>query len=103
MTAWSVVGFAGTGLFASRWLVQLLGAHRAGRSVVTPAFWAISLCGSLLQAIYFGLGPHLDEVGLLGSALPFITSLYNLVLALKARAPLVSPPISTREIAQTRP
>jgi lipid-A-disaccharide synthase-like uncharacterized protein len=102
MTAWSIVGFAGTGLFASRWLVQLHGAHRAGRSVVTPAFWAISLCGSLLQAIYFGLGPHLDEVGLLGSALPFITSLYNLVLALKAREPLIPPPVSTRVVAQTR-
>ena len=34
MTAWSIVGFTGTGLFASRWLVQLYGAHRAGRSVV---------------------------------------------------------------------
>jgi lipid-A-disaccharide synthase-like uncharacterized protein len=100
MTSWSVIGFAGTGLFASRWLVQLHGAHRAGRSIVTPAFWAISLCGSLLQAIYFGFGPHLDEVGLLGSALPFLTSLYNLVLALRSREPLISPPISTRAGAQ---
>jgi len=100
MTAWSIVGFTGTGLFASRWLVQLYGAHRAGRSVVTPAFWAISLCGSLLQAIYFGFGPHLDEVGLLGSALPFLTSLYNLVLALRQKEPLTSPPISTRAVAE---
>ncbi|MEY2937005.1 MAG: hypothetical protein RL033_7754 [Pseudomonadota bacterium] len=86
MTVWSAVGFTGTALFASRWLVQMQSSRRAGRSVVTPVFWAISVSGSLLQATYFGLGPHFDEVGLLGSALPFITALYNLILSLRAEA-----------------
>lgn len=86
MTAWSAVGFMGTALFASRWLLQLQTSRRAGRSIVTPAFWAISVSGSLLQALYFGLGPHFDEVGLLGSALPFFTAVYNLILSLRAEA-----------------
>jgi lipid-A-disaccharide synthase-like uncharacterized protein len=86
MTAWSALGFMGTALFASRWLVQLRSSRLAGRSIVTPAFWAISVSGSLLQAAYFGLGPHFDEVGLLGSALPFVTALYNLILSLRVEA-----------------
>jgi hypothetical protein len=36
------------------------------------------------------LGPHFDEVGLLGSALPFCTALYNLILSLRAGAPQLS-------------
>lgn len=87
MTAWSIVGFSGTALFASRWLVQFHISRKAGRSIVTPAFWAISVGGSLLQATYFGFGPHFDEVGLLGSALPFCTALYNLILSLRAGTP----------------
>jgi lipid-A-disaccharide synthase-like uncharacterized protein len=83
VTAWSIVGFTGSGLFASRWLLQLLSSKRAGRPVVTWSFWAISMCGSLLQVAYFGLGPHFDEVGLLGNALPLCTAGYNLFLCWK--------------------
>lgn len=83
MNAWSIIGFAGSGLFASRWLVQLRSSKRAGRPIVDASFWAISMGGSLLQIMYFGLGPHLDEVGLLNNALPLCTASYNLFLCWK--------------------
>ena len=83
MNAWSIIGFAGSGLFASRWLFQMRSSKLAGRPIVDASFWAISMGGSLLQILYFGLGPHLDEVGLLNNALPLCTASYNLFLCWK--------------------
>lgn len=100
MNAWSIIGFAGSGLFASRWLFQLRSSKMAGRPVVDASFWAISMGGSLLQIAYFGLGPHLDEVGLLNNALPLCTASYNLFLCWKlgklsrtSEAPAAAPAI----------
>jgi lipid-A-disaccharide synthase-like uncharacterized protein len=80
VSGWRLIGFAGTALFGLRWLVQCWRSRRAGTSVVTPAFWLISLVGSALLLLYFAAGPHADPVGMAGNALPMATALYNLAL-----------------------
>ena len=78
---WKCLGFAGTALFAARWLLQLWASRRAGRPVTTTWFWICSLTGSGLLLVYFGLGPSRDSVGVLGNALPSGVALYNLSLS----------------------
>jgi lipid-A-disaccharide synthase-like uncharacterized protein len=80
MDAWKLIGLAGSGLFGLRWVVQFHASRRAGRSLVTPTFWILSVTGSLLALIYFVASPHRDVVGVLGNALPFANALYNLRL-----------------------
>ena len=84
MTLWKLIGMAGTGLFASRWLLQAAASRHAGRSVVPPTFWIASFAGSSLVLLYFSLGPARDIVGFLGNLLPAAVSLYNLSLMRRA-------------------
>jgi lipid-A-disaccharide synthase-like uncharacterized protein len=85
MDGWKLLGLLGTGLFASRWIVQFLASRRAGRSVVTARFWLMSVMGSALLLTYFVVSPHRDLVGALGNALPFAVGLYNIRLLGRAR------------------
>jgi lipid-A-disaccharide synthase-like uncharacterized protein len=85
VSGWKLLGFAGTGLFASRWVIQAIIARRRGKSVVTPTFWLVTLSGSLLLIAYFGVSPHADPVGLLSNTLPFFVATYNLILASRSR------------------
>lgn len=85
MTTWRMLGLLGTLLFAGRWVIQVYSARRAGASHVTPAFWLMSLAGSILLVIYFALGPHADPVGFVGNFLPLLTASYNLHLILRHR------------------
>ena len=52
LDAWDVVGFAGQGIFFSRFLVQWIATERKGRTVVPVAFWYLSMGGALVTLIY---------------------------------------------------
>ena len=82
-STWKVLGLAGTVCFANRWLVQLRASRRASRSVTTPTFWLMSLCGSLLLLAYFALGPHRDVVGIFSNLFPMGVAGYNLSLHMR--------------------
>lgn len=47
-----LLNIVGQLLFTSRVLVQWIASERAGRSVVPPLYWQLSLVGSLLTALY---------------------------------------------------
>src|ERR1700733_15725877 len=61
---WFLIGLAGQGLFASRFIVQWFQSEREGRSVIPLAFWYFSVVGGIvslayaiyLQSVPFALG-----------------------------------------------
>ena len=71
-----VFGLLGAALFGCRWLVQAAASRRAGRSVVPPVFWVISITGSLMQLLYFTFY-RVDSVGIINTLPPFLVSGYN--------------------------
>jgi lipid-A-disaccharide synthase-like uncharacterized protein len=73
---WKVIGLTGAMLFGCRWLVQAHASRKAGRSVVPPVFWLISVVGSLMQLLYFAIY-RVDSVGVLSTLPPFLVSGYN--------------------------
>lgn len=50
--SWTLLGFLGQALFASRFLVQWWVSERRKRVTVPSAFWYLSLCGGLALLIY---------------------------------------------------
>jgi lipid-A-disaccharide synthase-like uncharacterized protein len=79
ITAWKLVGYTGTTMFAGRWFVQWWAAKRAGRVVVPRLFWYLSVVGSLMTLAYFVWGKN-DSVGILGNLFPSFVAVYNLWL-----------------------
>ena len=79
ITGWKLVGYLGVALFAGRWFVQIHASSRRGRPTVTPAFWYMSIAGSLLLLLYFTFGKN-DSVGILSNLFPFTIAMYNLWL-----------------------
>jgi lipid-A-disaccharide synthase-like uncharacterized protein len=65
-TAWIGLGFLGQIFFSARFLVQWLASERAGRSIVPPLFWALSIGGSLILLVY-AIHRH-DPVFILGQS-----------------------------------
>jgi lipid-A-disaccharide synthase-like uncharacterized protein len=49
---WLVLGFAGQGLWSSRFVVQWFASERLGRSVLPPSFFRISIVGSVVLVAY---------------------------------------------------
>jgi lipid-A-disaccharide synthase-like uncharacterized protein len=49
---WVAFGFAAQIMFTGRFAVQWFASERAGRSVVPPSFWYLSVIGGLLLLIY---------------------------------------------------
>jgi lipid-A-disaccharide synthase-like uncharacterized protein len=82
LLTWRALGIVGAALFGCRWVVQVHASRRAGRPVVTRAFWALSMAGSILLLGYFTFGPRRDLVGALSNLFPLGISAYNLFLAL---------------------
>ena len=77
-TLWLWIGFAGQGLFSGRFLVQWIASERAGKSVISIAFWYFSLAGAtivLAYAIY-----RKDPVFIIGQTTGWIIYLRNLWL-----------------------
>jgi lipid-A-disaccharide synthase-like uncharacterized protein len=52
MPIWTVVGFLGQAMFASRFLAQWLHSERVGRSEIPAIFWFLSLGGGAILMIY---------------------------------------------------
>ena len=78
-----IIGFAGQGLFAMRFIVQWLTSEGQGRSVIPIAFWYFSIGGGavlLLYAIW-----RQDPVIICGQGLGLFIYLRNLFLIRKSR------------------
>ena len=78
-----VVGFAGQGLFAMRFILQWLTSEGQGRSVIPVAFWYFSIGGGsvlLLYAIW-----RQDPVIICGQGLGLLIYLRNLYFIYRAR------------------
>lgn len=82
LLTWRALGIVGAALFGCRWVVQVHASRRAGRPVVTPVFWALSMAGSILLLCYFTCGPRRDLVGALSNLFPLGISAYNVFLTL---------------------
>ena len=79
-----IVGFAGQGLFAMRFIVQWLTSEGQGRSVIPIAFWYFSIGGGavlLLYAIW-----RQDPVIICGQGLGLFIYLRNLFLIKRSRS-----------------
>src|SRR5699024_7937707 len=83
-TPWKIVGFAGMGLFTSRWFVQLYATRKQKRVVMPEAFWWLSVSGSVLLLSYWIFGKN-DSVGILQNLFPAFVSVYNLVIHARHR------------------
>ena len=79
VTAWKLIGYLGTGIFASRWFVQLYASRKQGKVTMPRAFWVMSVMGSSLLLAYFIFGKN-DSVGVLSNLFPAFVSFYNLIL-----------------------
>lgn len=73
-----VLGFAGQGLFASRFLVQWIASERRKESVIPLAFWYLSLGGAAVLFAYAFI--RRDPVFMLGQATGTVVYLRNLAL-----------------------
>src|SRR5277367_4800421 len=81
---WLVIGFAGQGLFASRFIIQWFKSEMEGRSVIPLAFWHFSLGGGIVllaYAIY-----KKDPVFIIGQASGLIVYGRNLYLIFRERS-----------------
>ncbi len=78
---WTVVGFAGAGIFGSRFLFQWLHSERRKALIVPWYFWHLSFWGSVLNLLY---AMHLDKAPLILGTV-FLPILYgrNLMLLRK--------------------
>lgn len=85
VTPWKLVGYLGVGLFAGRWVVQLLASRHARRPVLPRLFWYMSMSGSLLLIVYFVWGKN-DSVGLLSNLFPTFTAGFNLWLDIRHKS-----------------
>lgn len=81
----SLLGWSGQGLYFSRSLLQWLASERAGRSLVPPRFWAISVAAAVLLLAYAALRG--DSVIVLGQVVNLMIYLRNIRLA--NRPPLI--------------
>jgi lipid-A-disaccharide synthase-like uncharacterized protein len=78
-TVWKVVGWAGNAIFFSRFFVQWYATEKLKRVVVPPAFWWLSLAGSLLLLSY-ALFYQKDSVFIFAYAFTWIPYIRNLVI-----------------------
>ncbi|HEX7046914.1 MAG TPA: lipid-A-disaccharide synthase N-terminal domain-containing protein [Gammaproteobacteria bacterium] len=84
VTPWKLIGYFGILLFGGRWLVQLIASRVAGRPVVPPLFWYMSMSGNLLLLSYFAFGIN-DSVGMIANLFPALIAAYNLSLEARSR------------------
>jgi len=78
-----IIGFAGQGLFAMRFIIQWLKSEGEGRSVIPLAFWYFSIGGGLVLFLY-ALWRQ-DPVIICGQGLGLFIYLRNLFLIFKER------------------
>lgn len=75
---WLFIGFVGTSLWTLRFPVQWIIAERLGRSVLPPAFWWMTILGTVLLTAYAAYKP--DPVFVLAYALSPVPAIRNLML-----------------------
>ena len=92
ITAWKLVGYAGTLLFTMRWVVQFVASRKAGRPTLPRLFWYMSVTGSLLLLSYFLFGKN-DGPGIISNLFPLLMASYNLYLDFKNPSQPVEPTI----------
>ena len=94
---WTVLGFTGNLLFASRFFVQWLMSERARQVVVPVGFWHLSFWGSVINLIY---ALHIDNAPVFFgvAALPIIygRNLYLLHNSRRAGKGDNNPPVEAR-------
>ena len=49
---WLIIGFAGQGIFASRFIVQWIYSEKKGYSAIPIIFWYLSILGGISLLIY---------------------------------------------------
>ena len=76
-----IIGFAGQGLFAMRFIIQWLKSEGEGRSVIPLAFWYFSIGGGLVLFLYAFW--RQDPVIICGQGLGLFIYLRNLFLIFK--------------------
>ncbi|MBZ0137684.1 MAG: lipid-A-disaccharide synthase N-terminal domain-containing protein [Planctomycetes bacterium] len=82
---WLTVGLAGTALWTLRFPVQWIVSERAGKSVLPPVFWWMSIFGAGLLTAYAAYKP--DAVFVLAYALNPIPAIRNLMLIYRKPKP----------------
>ena len=78
-----IIGFAGQGLFAMRFIIQWLKSEGEGRSVIPLAFWYFSIGGGLVLFLYALW--RKDPVIICGQGLGLFIYLRNLYLIHRER------------------
>jgi lipid-A-disaccharide synthase-like uncharacterized protein len=81
---WSVIGFLGVVLFASRFWVQWVHAERCHASSLERPFWWLSLVGATFSLLYFALIQ--DYINLVGPLFGLIPYCRNLILMRRSHA-----------------
>ena len=76
-----VIGFAGQGLFASRFIVQWIYSEKKGVSYIPIIFWYLSIFGGLGLLSYAIF--RKDPVIILGQSFGILIYLRNLILIYK--------------------
>ena len=82
-TIFLIIGFAGQGLFASRFLVQWFYSEKKGESYIPLSFWYLSIFGGiglLTYAIF-----RKDPVIITGQLFGILIYLRNLILIYKKK------------------
>lgn len=75
-TLWHTIGLFGLLLFNSRFWIQWWGAERSGKSELSPAFWWMSLSGSVLCIVYFmRIGDIINLIGPISGIIPYVRNL----------------------------
>ena len=82
---WLLIGFAGQGLFAGRFIVQWLKSEIEGRSVIPVAFWYFSIGGGIISfayAIHIQSWPFIISQG--AGLIPYFRNLWLILREQKA-------------------
>ena len=81
---WKAIGWLGNLIFFSRFFVQWLATERSKRVVIPPAFWWLSLMGSLCLLSY-GLYRQ-DSVFIFAYLFTWIPYIRNLIIGYRTQA-----------------
>lgn len=78
-SVWKVIGWMGNAIFFSRFIVQWYATEKKKQVTVPPAFWWLSLSGSLLLLAY-ALFYKKDSVFIFAYAFTWIPYIRNLII-----------------------
>lgn len=77
-TWWTLIGYVGNLVFASRFIVQWYASEKLKQSVIPIQFWYLSIVGSVLSLAY---AIHVGKMPIiLGFAFPTVVYIRNLML-----------------------